>query len=80
MVTKWFYECQNIADGYLKNLYGDNFSCNWQTVTKDRVIEHFTVWPKGEQASKEVILIYVYKGKDRKPIILGYDAKLVIGV
>lgn len=80
MSTKWFYECQNIAEGYLKTLYGDNYSCNWQNITKDRVIEHFTVWPKDEQTSKEVILIYVYKGKIAKPMIFGYDAKLVIGV
>lgn len=83
MKTKWFYPAQAEAKIKLEKMFVQ-YRCDWQVVTKDRVIEQYTgfleenyskkiiawVSDKKPDTSIQVICHMIKQGKDRYTILI----------
>lgn len=83
MKTKWFYPAQATAKEKLDKMFVQ-YRCDWQVVTKDRVIEQYTGfleegytkksihWGSEQdlQKSIQVICHMIKQGKDRFTVLI----------
>lgn len=72
MAKKWFSPLQTeVAEKITKKYGEDSFRCNWQVVTKGRVLEQYTT----TDYSAMILVNYV---KRSRPIYLVFEMKLIM--
>lgn len=60
---KWFYPAQEVSKKWLQE-NSEDYSCNWQTVTKDIVCECFLLLQGSTNGTKTVLFVYYKNSKN----------------
>jgi len=78
MAAKWYYAQQKKAMEILKSKF-ENFPCNFQAFTDNRIVENYTCFNPKEGAgypSGTIMEVHITKGA-KKPVMVIYELKLV---
>ncbi len=60
MASKWFYPLQTQLEKHIQSIY-DEWSCSWQTVDSQIVVECYMVREKGEGKIMKAVIFVMYK-------------------
>jgi hypothetical protein len=63
---KWFYPAQKRIAEYMTQKYGEQYRCNWQDVTKNRVHENYTLVNCPTPGNTFVLHFIIYRQTNKK--------------